>query len=165
MSLELIGMIATLDQSETRAAASGGSLVDREYVRRFARAHEDGGDECDGASEAWKIGKRRVGRERQHQQHRSNGEVVEPSVPHHRARQHGEHALVAGLFGVSGGDAVSAAEQRNARQQRGQQHNDDGEGSLGVGLSRLAEGRDAVGDGLDSGHGRAAAGEDFGEQP
>ena len=42
MSLELIGMIATLDQSETRASA-GGPLVDREYVRRFARAHEDGG--------------------------------------------------------------------------------------------------------------------------
>ena len=42
MSLELIGMIATLDQSETRAA-KGGPLIDREYVRRFARAHEDGG--------------------------------------------------------------------------------------------------------------------------
>jgi alkanesulfonate monooxygenase len=42
MSLELIGMIGTLDQSETRASA-GGPLVDREYVRRFARAHEDGG--------------------------------------------------------------------------------------------------------------------------
>src|SRR6201992_3255512 len=42
MSLELIGMISTLDQSETRASA-GGPLVDREHVRRFARAHEDGG--------------------------------------------------------------------------------------------------------------------------
>ncbi|HEY0277307.1 MAG TPA: LLM class flavin-dependent oxidoreductase, partial [Solirubrobacterales bacterium] len=42
MSVEFVGMIATLDQSETRAAA-GGPLVDREYVRRFARAHEDGG--------------------------------------------------------------------------------------------------------------------------
>jgi alkanesulfonate monooxygenase len=42
MSLELIGMISTLDQSETRAPA-GGSLIDREYVRRFVRAHEDGG--------------------------------------------------------------------------------------------------------------------------
>lgn len=42
MSVEFVGMIATLDQSETRAL-KGGPLVDREYVRRFARAHEDGG--------------------------------------------------------------------------------------------------------------------------
>ena len=42
MSVEFVGMIATLDQSETRAA-KGGPLIDREYVRRFARAHEDGG--------------------------------------------------------------------------------------------------------------------------
>jgi alkanesulfonate monooxygenase len=39
MPVELIGLIATQDQSETRH--SDGPLVDRDYVRRFARAHED----------------------------------------------------------------------------------------------------------------------------
>ncbi|MCU1657940.1 MAG: putative alkanesulfonate monooxygenase, partial [Pseudonocardiales bacterium] len=41
MSVEFVGMISTQDQSETRAAS--GPTVDREYVRRFARAHEDAG--------------------------------------------------------------------------------------------------------------------------
>jgi alkanesulfonate monooxygenase len=39
MPVELIGLIATQDGSETRR--SDGPLVDREYVRRFAAAHED----------------------------------------------------------------------------------------------------------------------------
>jgi alkanesulfonate monooxygenase len=39
MPVELIGLIATKDQSETHDA--DGPLVDRDYVRRFARAHED----------------------------------------------------------------------------------------------------------------------------
>jgi alkanesulfonate monooxygenase len=39
MPIELIGLIATKDQSETRDA--DGPLVDRDYVRRFATAHED----------------------------------------------------------------------------------------------------------------------------
>jgi alkanesulfonate monooxygenase len=39
MPVELIGLIATQEASETRD--SGGPLVDRGYVRRFARAHED----------------------------------------------------------------------------------------------------------------------------
>jgi alkanesulfonate monooxygenase len=38
MPVELIGLIATKDQSETRDA--DGPLVDRKYVREFARAHE-----------------------------------------------------------------------------------------------------------------------------
>jgi alkanesulfonate monooxygenase len=41
MPVEFIGMIATTDQSETRRG--GGPVVDRDYVRRFARAHEDAG--------------------------------------------------------------------------------------------------------------------------
>ncbi len=41
MPVEFIGMISTRDQSETRR--SRGPVVDREYVRRFARAHEDAG--------------------------------------------------------------------------------------------------------------------------
>jgi alkanesulfonate monooxygenase len=41
MPIELIGLIATQDQSETRDA--GGPLVDPDYVRRFAKAHEDSG--------------------------------------------------------------------------------------------------------------------------
>jgi alkanesulfonate monooxygenase len=41
MPVEFIGMIATRDQSETRHVP--GPAVDREYVRRFARAHEDAG--------------------------------------------------------------------------------------------------------------------------
>jgi alkanesulfonate monooxygenase len=41
MPVEFIGMIATQDQSEIRRSA--GPVVDRGYVRRFARAHEDAG--------------------------------------------------------------------------------------------------------------------------
>jgi alkanesulfonate monooxygenase len=41
MPVEFIGMISTRDQSETRR--SRGPVVDRDYVRRFARAHEDAG--------------------------------------------------------------------------------------------------------------------------
>jgi alkanesulfonate monooxygenase len=41
MPVEFIGMISTKDQSETRLTA--GPVIDRGYVRRFARAHEDAG--------------------------------------------------------------------------------------------------------------------------
>lgn len=41
MPVEFIGMISTRDQSETRLTA--GPVIDREYVRRFARAHENAG--------------------------------------------------------------------------------------------------------------------------
>jgi alkanesulfonate monooxygenase len=41
MPVEFIGMISTRDQSEIRR--SRGPVVDRDYVRRFARAHEDAG--------------------------------------------------------------------------------------------------------------------------
>jgi alkanesulfonate monooxygenase len=41
MPVEFIGMIGTKDQSEIRNAA--GPVIDRDYVRRFSRAHEDAG--------------------------------------------------------------------------------------------------------------------------
>ena len=41
MPVEFIGMISTRDQSEIRQSA--GPVVDRDYVRRFSRAHEDAG--------------------------------------------------------------------------------------------------------------------------
>jgi alkanesulfonate monooxygenase len=41
MPVEFIGMIGTKDQSEIRHSA--GPVVDPDYVRRFARAHEDAG--------------------------------------------------------------------------------------------------------------------------
>ena len=41
MPVEFIGMISTKDQSETRLTA--GPVIDTDYVRRFARAHEDAG--------------------------------------------------------------------------------------------------------------------------
>src|SRR5450432_3266512 len=41
MPVEFIGMIGTRDESEIRR--SSGPVVDRDYVRRFARAHEDAG--------------------------------------------------------------------------------------------------------------------------
>jgi alkanesulfonate monooxygenase len=41
MAVEFIGMIGTRDNSETRPAR--GPVIDPDYVRRFARAHEDGG--------------------------------------------------------------------------------------------------------------------------
>ena len=41
MPVEFIGMIATKDQSETKL--SRGPIVDKEFTRRFVRAHEDAG--------------------------------------------------------------------------------------------------------------------------
>jgi alkanesulfonate monooxygenase len=41
MPVEFIGMISTKDQSETRTGP--GPAIDRGYLRRFARAHEDAG--------------------------------------------------------------------------------------------------------------------------
>jgi alkanesulfonate monooxygenase len=41
VSVEFVGMIGTRDQSEIRRPR--GPVVDRDYVRRFARAHEDAG--------------------------------------------------------------------------------------------------------------------------
>jgi alkanesulfonate monooxygenase len=41
MPVEFTGMIGTKDQSETRN--TGGPVIDRAYVRRFSRAHEDAG--------------------------------------------------------------------------------------------------------------------------
>jgi alkanesulfonate monooxygenase len=41
MPVEFIGMISTKDQSETRLSA--GPVIDKDYTRRFARAHEDAG--------------------------------------------------------------------------------------------------------------------------
>jgi alkanesulfonate monooxygenase len=41
MPVEFIGMIGTRDESETRLTQ--GPIIDRGYVRRFARAHEDAG--------------------------------------------------------------------------------------------------------------------------
>jgi alkanesulfonate monooxygenase len=41
MPVEFIGMIGTRDESETRLTT--GPIIDRGYVRSFARAHEDAG--------------------------------------------------------------------------------------------------------------------------
>jgi alkanesulfonate monooxygenase len=41
MPVEFIGMISTKDQSETRL--NRGPVIDKEYTRRFVRAHEDAG--------------------------------------------------------------------------------------------------------------------------
>jgi len=41
MPVEFIGMISTKDQSETRL--SRGPVIDKDYTRRFVRAHEDAG--------------------------------------------------------------------------------------------------------------------------
>src|SRR5689334_20344039 len=41
MPVEFIGMIGTHDQSESRPAS--GPVIDKDYVRRFARAHEEAG--------------------------------------------------------------------------------------------------------------------------
>ena len=41
MPVEFIGMISTKDQSETRL--SGGPVIDKDFTRRFVRAHEDAG--------------------------------------------------------------------------------------------------------------------------
>ena len=41
MPVEFIGMIGTKNESEIRLTA--GPVIDPDYVRRFARAHEDAG--------------------------------------------------------------------------------------------------------------------------
>src|ERR1700749_651966 len=41
MPVEFIGMIGTKEQSEIRSRP--GPVIDRDYVRRFSRAHEDAG--------------------------------------------------------------------------------------------------------------------------
>jgi len=41
MPVEFIGMIDTKDESEIRLTS--GPVIDRDHVRRFARAHEDAG--------------------------------------------------------------------------------------------------------------------------
>src|ERR1700685_2785254 len=41
MPVEFIGMIGTKDESETRLTA--GPVIDRDYVKRFARGPEDAG--------------------------------------------------------------------------------------------------------------------------
>ena len=45
MSIEFVGMIGTRPASEVEGAAVSiiGGSVDRDFVREFSRAHEDGG--------------------------------------------------------------------------------------------------------------------------
>ena len=117
--------------------------------------------ESNGAGEAGKISERGVGGKREDEQDRSDGEVIEPAVAHHRPGQHGEHALVSGAVGMGGGDTVSAAQERDAGQQNGQQGDDDGEGDLGVFAGGIAKRHHAVADGFNAGHGGAAGREDF----
>jgi hypothetical protein len=111
---------------------------------------------CDRPRQARKVGKRCVGGESQNHQDRTNGEVVEPAVAHHRAGQHRQHALVAGPGGIGGGNVVSAAQNRNADQKNRQQHDDDGQGDLGVFARGIAERHHPVADRFHAGHGRAA---------
>ena len=121
--------------------------------------------EGNGPREAGKIGKGSIGGERQHQQDRRDGEEIEPAVAHHRAGEHGEHALVARTAGIGGGDAVGAAQERNPQQQNRQQRNDDSQRGFGILARGVAEGHHAVAHRLHAGHGRASRREDFQDQP
>ena len=80
-------------------------------------------------------------------------------------QQHGKNALVAGLAGVGGRDAVGLDEERDSRKQNGQDGDDDGKRALRVFHAGLAKGFNAVADGLDARQRSAAAGEHFEEQP
>ncbi len=119
----------------------------------------------DGARETREVGVRRVRREREHREDRTDGDVVEPAAAHDSGGELGEDTLVAGGAGIGGPDRVCAAQQRNAGEEDHEQNDDDGERPLGVLLRGLAEGVDAVRDGLDARHGSASAGENLGQKP
>src|SRR5258707_15447549 len=94
----------------------------------------------DGAAEARKIGEGGVGGEREDDEDRGNGQIVEISFAEDGGDEHGKKALVPGLAGIGCGDAVSLHEIGNSGQQHGQDKNNHGEGALCVFHSRLAEG-------------------------
>ena len=119
----------------------------------------------DDAAEAGEIGESGVGGERQNQKDGGDADPVKPSAPGDGGEQHREDALVAGGAGVGGADVVGADQEGDAEQHNGQDGNDDGEGELRGFGDRFAKGPDAVADGFDAGHGGAAAGEGFQDQP
>jgi hypothetical protein len=96
------------------------------------------------ARETREVGVRRVCREREHREDRTDGDVVEPAATHDGGGELGEDALIAGGPGVGGADRVCTAQQRNACEKNHEQDDDDGERSLGFDLRGLAEGIDAV---------------------
>src|SRR5271157_1599250 len=119
----------------------------------------------DGAAEAREIGEGGVGGERQDEKNRADGQIVEIAFAENGGDEHGEKALVTRLAGIGGDDAVGLHEIGNSRQEHRQDKNNHGEGTLSVLHGGLAEGLDAVADGLDAGQCRATTGEDFQQQP
>ena len=105
------------------------------------------------------IGESGIGRERQHDQDRSDGDVVEYALADDGRDKLREDALIAGLARLGGADAIHVAEVCDAGQQKRQQGDDRGECAAGVDDRRVAERADAVADRLDARHRRAAAGE------
>ncbi len=119
----------------------------------------------DGFAKPRKIREGGVRGERKNEQNRSHRQVVENSLAEDGRNQHGKQALVAGLAGVGGGDAINLYEIRDSGEQQRQQKNNDCERALRVLYGGFAEGFHAVADGLDAGERRAAARKHFQEQP
>ena len=115
--------------------------------------------ERDGAREAREISESGVGGEREHDEDGNDARPVEPARAGDGGEQLREDALVAGCAGGGGGDTVAGREIGDADQHDSEDADDDGQREAGVFGSRLLESHDAVADGFDSGHGRAAAGE------
>ena len=116
-------------------------------------------------AEAWKIREAGVGGKRQHQQNGSDRHIIENASSTDGRDQLREHALIAGSKGIGRGDVIGRGQEGDARQKNSEQSNDDGEGELGDFCVRLLECADAVADGLDTGHGGAAAGKGLQQQP
>ena len=113
------------------------------------------------AAKPRKICKSRIGRERQHQQDGSHGNVVERPLAGHGSGELREDASIAGLSRIGGADVIGTNQESDSPQ-HGDENRDDGrQGSLRRFRYRLPEGLDAVTDRLNPGHRSTATGKGF----
>ena len=111
------------------------------------------------------IGESRVRRKRENHQNGTDGDVIKPAPAGDGRNQHRKHALVSGAAGIRRGDAVSADQERDAREHDDQQTNDHCQRALRILHRRLTKRADAVAYRFHAGHGRAAVGKDLEQHP
>ena len=101
----------------------------------------------DGAAQSRKVSKGGVGGERQHGENGADRNVVENTAARDGREQYRKNALVAGLAGIGGLDAIGMNQKCDAGQHHDEQRDDDGQGAAR------------------HGHGSAAAGESLHDEP
>ena len=106
-----------------------------------------------------------VGRQAQHGEQARHRHVEQHPAPGDGGGELGQHAAIAGLGLVHGGEAVAVCHHGDAGQQQPQRDADHGQRPVRVGHHRIAERADAVRHGLHPGHRRAAGGEGPKQQP